>query len=241
MSLRSMARASGHAPSTIHRIWRAFGLQPHRCKLSSDLVEKVRDVCIWRRDRALVLCVDEKSPWTVPSPSCRCAPGRRSGAATTTSATARSLRGSTSPRERSSANVSRAIGPESSANSSTSSRRTSLLISIHIVMDNYGTHDQGDPRLVRQTAALAGPFHTHQRLLAQPGRALVRAADRQTDAPPRSWRSSTTSTRHLRATSSPPSSGSASNNRNRSSRRCELRNPLGPVEIHREFMIPEHT
>ena len=39
-SLRSMARAVGHAPSTIHRIWRAFGLQPHRVdtfKLSSDL------------------------------------------------------------------------------------------------------------------------------------------------------------------------------------------------------------
>ena len=45
-SLRSMARASGYAPSTIHRIWRAFGLQPHRSetfKLSSDpmFVEKL--------------------------------------------------------------------------------------------------------------------------------------------------------------------------------------------------------
>ena len=29
-SLRSMARATGYAPSTIHRIWQAFGLQPHR-------------------------------------------------------------------------------------------------------------------------------------------------------------------------------------------------------------------
>ena len=29
-SLRSMARAVGYAPSTIHRIWQAFGLQPHR-------------------------------------------------------------------------------------------------------------------------------------------------------------------------------------------------------------------
>lgn len=29
-SLRSMARATGYSPSTIHRIWRAFGLQPHR-------------------------------------------------------------------------------------------------------------------------------------------------------------------------------------------------------------------
>ena len=141
-SLRSMARASGHAPSTIHRIWRAFGLQPHRSetfKLSSDpfFVEKVRDIVglyLAPPDRALVLCVDEKSQIQAldgPSPSCRCAPGRRSGAATTTSATARPLssRPSTSPRERSSANVSRAIGPESSANSSTSSRRTSLLIS----------------------------------------------------------------------------------------------------------------
>jgi hypothetical protein len=34
-----MAREIGHAPSTVHRIWRAFGLQPHRAetfKLSSD-------------------------------------------------------------------------------------------------------------------------------------------------------------------------------------------------------------
>ena len=48
-SLRSMAKAVGYAPSTIHRIWRAFGLQPHRSetfKLSNDplFVEKVRDI-----------------------------------------------------------------------------------------------------------------------------------------------------------------------------------------------------
>src|SRR3712207_2548152 len=35
-SLRSMAKAVGYAPSTIHRIWRAFGLQPHRGKPSGD-------------------------------------------------------------------------------------------------------------------------------------------------------------------------------------------------------------
>src|SRR5208283_879320 len=38
-SLRTMAKAVGHSPSTIHRIWQAFGLQPHRSetfKLSSD-------------------------------------------------------------------------------------------------------------------------------------------------------------------------------------------------------------
>jgi transposase len=68
-SLRSMARAVGHAPSTIHRIWKAFGLQPHRSetfKLSADplFVEKVRDIVglyLDPPDRAVVLCVDEKS------------------------------------------------------------------------------------------------------------------------------------------------------------------------------------
>jgi len=68
-SLRAMAAAVDHAPSTIHRIWQAFGLQPHRSetfKLSSDplFVEKVRDIVGLYLDppeRALVLCVDEKS------------------------------------------------------------------------------------------------------------------------------------------------------------------------------------
>lgn len=68
-SLRAMAAAVGHAPSTIHRIWKAFGLQPHRVetfKLSTDplFVEKVRDIVglyMAPPDRALVLCVDEKS------------------------------------------------------------------------------------------------------------------------------------------------------------------------------------
>jgi transposase len=68
-SLRAMAAAVGHAPSTIHRIWKAFGLQPHRTetfKLSSDprFVEKVRDIVglyLAPPERALVLCVDEKS------------------------------------------------------------------------------------------------------------------------------------------------------------------------------------
>jgi transposase len=55
--------------STVHRIWRAFSLQPHRSetfKLSTDplFVEKVRDIVglyLDPPDRALVLCVDEKS------------------------------------------------------------------------------------------------------------------------------------------------------------------------------------
>src|SRR5262245_43965391 len=68
-STRGMAKATGLSPATIGRIWRAFGLQPHRTdtfKLSTDpfFVEKVRDVVglyLNPPDRALVLCVDEKS------------------------------------------------------------------------------------------------------------------------------------------------------------------------------------
>jgi transposase len=68
-SLRAMAKDVGHSPSTVHRIWRAFGLQPHRVetfKLSSDplFVEKVRDIVglyLSPPERAIVLCVDEKS------------------------------------------------------------------------------------------------------------------------------------------------------------------------------------
>jgi transposase len=68
-SLRSLAKAVGLAPSTIHRIWKAFSLQPHRAetfKLSTDplFVEKVRDIAglyLSPPERAIVLCVDEKS------------------------------------------------------------------------------------------------------------------------------------------------------------------------------------
>jgi transposase len=68
-STRSMAAACGLSPATVQRVWRAFGLQPHRSgsfKLSSDpaFAEKVRDIVglyLAPPDRALVLCVDEKT------------------------------------------------------------------------------------------------------------------------------------------------------------------------------------
>jgi transposase len=68
-SRASMAKRSGLSKSTIGRIWKAFGLKPHLTgtfKLSSDpqFIEKVRDVVGLYLDppeRALVLCVDEKS------------------------------------------------------------------------------------------------------------------------------------------------------------------------------------
>jgi putative transposase len=68
-SCRSLAAATGLSKSTVHRTWKAFGLQPHRQKhftLSPDpfFVEKVRDIAglyLDPPDKALVLCVDEKS------------------------------------------------------------------------------------------------------------------------------------------------------------------------------------
>jgi transposase len=68
-STRSMAKEVGLTQSAVHRIWRAFGLQPHRAetfKLSRDpqFVAKVRDVVglyLNPPERAVVLCVDEKS------------------------------------------------------------------------------------------------------------------------------------------------------------------------------------
>ena len=64
-----MAKTAGLTQSAVSRIWRAFALQPHRTetfKLSKDplFIEKVRDIVglyLDPPDRALVLCVDEKS------------------------------------------------------------------------------------------------------------------------------------------------------------------------------------
>ncbi|MGH2968730.1 MAG: IS630 family transposase [Solirubrobacteraceae bacterium] len=68
-STRSMAAEMGMTADAIMRIWHAFGLQPHRTetfKLSSDplFVDKVKDICglyLNPPERAVVLCVDEKS------------------------------------------------------------------------------------------------------------------------------------------------------------------------------------
>jgi transposase len=68
-STRTMAEAQGLSHASVQRIWEAHGLQPHRTKtfkLSKDtrFVEKLRDVVglyLNPPEKALVLCVDEKS------------------------------------------------------------------------------------------------------------------------------------------------------------------------------------
>ena len=68
-STRTMARSQGISKSTVQRIWDAHGLQPHRVKtfkLSKDkrFVEKLTDVVgvyLNPPDKAVVMCIDEKS------------------------------------------------------------------------------------------------------------------------------------------------------------------------------------
>lgn len=171
-STRSMAKAAGLSQSAIARIWRAFGLQPHRVetfKLSKDplFVEKVRDIVglyLSPPDRALVLCVDEKSqiqaldrsapilPLQPGVPERRTHDYRRHG---TTSlfaaldiATGRVI-GECHRRHRS---------QEFLRFLKTIDGRVPDGLAVHLIMDNYGTHKT---RRVRRWLAAHPRFHVH--------------------------------------------------------------------------------
>src|SRR6266702_4185230 len=68
-SVRTLARHLGLSRNMVHRVWQRFDIQPHRVekfKISNDpqFEDKVRDMVglyLNPPDRALVLCVDEKS------------------------------------------------------------------------------------------------------------------------------------------------------------------------------------
>jgi hypothetical protein len=65
---RELARRTGISPTSVHRIWRSFGLQPHRTetfKISPDplLIDKIRDVVglyLAPPEHAAVFAADEK-------------------------------------------------------------------------------------------------------------------------------------------------------------------------------------
>jgi hypothetical protein len=143
-SSRGMAKACGLSVSTVQRIWRAFGLQPHRIesfKLSTDpdFVAKVRDVVgpyMAPPERAIVLCVDEKSQIQAldrsqPMPMRPGQPARRSHDYQH-HGTTRCSPPWTSPPAPSSANAMPVIAPASSANSSTRSKQPSPAASTFI-------------------------------------------------------------------------------------------------------------
>jgi len=153
-STRSMATASGLTQTAVSRIWRAFGLQPHRqdtFKLSTDpmFVEKVRDIVGLYLDpphMAMVLCVDEKSQIQAldrTQPMLPLAPGiperrthdyKRHGTTTLFAAldiATGQVIGETHRRHRSSEFLQFLRTIEDSV---------PPVLDVHLVMDNYGTH-----------------------------------------------------------------------------------------------------
>lgn len=171
-STRSMAQELNISQSTVSRVWRAFGLQPHRqetFKLSTDplFVEKTRDIVglyLAPPDRAMVLCVDEKSQIQAldrTQPLLPIAPGipeRRTHDYVrhgTTSlfaaldiATGKVI-GQTHRRHR---------GTEFLKFLRTIEESVPDKLDIHLVMDNYGTHKTA---AVRSWLARRPRFHVH--------------------------------------------------------------------------------
>ena len=215
-SLRSMARESGLSHTTVRRIWAAFSVQPHRSetfKLSSDplFVDKVRDIVglyLSPPDRALVLCVDEKSqiqaldrtqpvlPMLPGMPERRTHDYKRHG---TTSlfaaldvATGRVI-GKCYRRHRAGEFLDFLKEID---------RRVPEGLDVHIVMDNYATHKTAPVKAwLARRAALACSLYADLRFLDQSGRTLVRRTDAQATAARRA---------HTPPASSKPISGPSS-------------------------------
>lgn len=171
-STRSMAKATGISRSRVSEIWRAFGLQPHRSetfKLSNDphFIEKVRDVVglyMSPPERAVVLCVDEKSQIQAlnrTQPVLPMRPGQaerrthdyeRHGTTTLFAAldvrTGRVL-GECHQRHRAKEFLQFLGSIEASV---------PVELDVHVVMDNYGTHKTAS---VRRWFARRPRFHIH--------------------------------------------------------------------------------
>jgi transposase len=171
-STRSLAQATGLSQSSISRIWRAFSLQPHRSesfKLSRDplFIDKVRDIVglyLNPPDRALVLCVDEKSQIQAldrTQPVLPLAPGLperrthdyvRHGTTTLFAAldlASGNVIGELHRRHRS---------KEFLAFLRTIDANVPAKLSVHLVMDNYGTHKTPS---VKGWLARHPRFHVH--------------------------------------------------------------------------------
>ena len=171
-SLRTMAEAVGHSPSTIHRMWQAFGLQPHRSetfKLSSDplFVEKVRDIVglyLSPPERAVVLCVDEKSQVQALDRTQPLLPMRPGQAERRTHDYTR--HGTTSLFAALDVKAGTVIGKCMRRHRAQKFRKflaevernAPADLDVHVVMDNYGTHKTA---LIRNWFAKRPRWHVH--------------------------------------------------------------------------------
>src|SRR5215472_719826 len=171
-STRSMAQASGLSRSAVHRIWRAFALQPHRTetfKLSADplFIEKVRDIVglyLQPPDRALVLCVDEKSQIQALDRTQPLLPMRPGQVERRTHDYTR--HGTTSLFAALDAKTGTVIGQLHRRHRSIEFRKfldtldtaVPADLDVHLILDNYGTHKTA---LIRRWLAKRPRFHTH--------------------------------------------------------------------------------
>jgi transposase len=171
-STRSLASEAGLSRSTVSRIWRAFALQPHRSetfKLSKDplFVEKVRDIAglyLNPPDRALVLCVDEKSQIQALDRTQPLLPMRPGQIERRTHDYKR--HGTTSLFAALDVKTGKVIGELHRRHRSAEFRRfldtidqnVPPLLDVHLIMDNYGTHKTA---VIRRWLAKRPRFHVH--------------------------------------------------------------------------------
>jgi transposase len=171
-STRELAKATGLSRMTISRIWRAFGLQPHRSetfKLSPDplLIEKVRDIVglyMNPPDHAVVLCVDEKSQIQALDRTQPLLPLRPGQSERRTHDYKRN--GTTSLFAALELKTSRVIGQLHRRHRSREFRKfldtieanVPAELEVHIVLDNYGTHKTA---MIRNWFAKRPRFHIH--------------------------------------------------------------------------------
>ena len=171
-STRGLATASGLSRMTVSRIWRAFGLQPHRSdtfKLSPDplLIEKVRDIVglyMNPPDHALVLCVDEKTQIQALDRTQPLLPLRPGQLERRTHDYKR--HGTTSLFAALELKTSNVIAQLQHRHRSVEFRHFLDLIEaqvpagleVHIIVDNYGTHKTS---LIRKWFAKRPRFHVH--------------------------------------------------------------------------------
>jgi len=171
-STRSMAECCGLSHMTIQRIWKAFGLEPHRSetfKLSTDpqFVEKVRDIVGLYLDppkRALVLCVDEKAQIQALDRSQPVLPMRPGQAERRSHDYFR--HGTTSLFAALDAKTGKVLGGLHHRHRSVEFRKfldaidaaVPVGLDVHLILDNYGTHKTA---LIRRWLAKRPHYHVH--------------------------------------------------------------------------------
>ena len=171
-STRTMAEATGLNQTAISRIWRAFSLQPHRqesFKLSRDplFIDKVRDIVglyMNPPERALVLCVDEKSQIQALDRTAPLLPMRPGQIERRTHDYAR--HGTTSLFAALDTKTGKVIGQNQQRHRSaefrnfldTIERNVPEELDVHLIMDNYGTHKT---ELIKNWLAKRPRFQVH--------------------------------------------------------------------------------